>query len=91
VHESAARHAFLAQSSRLDPLDGCVGQLVIRDAKGRPVATSDYCDGDSNVRTPPAISGFRPRAGGTCFVDVEGALCPQCGDVARYAISLEAR
>jgi hypothetical protein len=72
-------------------LDGCVGQLVIRDAKGRPVATSNYCDEDSNVQTPPAISGFRPRAGGTYYVDVEGVLCPQCGDLARYAVSLKAR
>lgn len=91
MDESAARHALLAQSPRLDPLDGCVGQLVIRDAKGRPVATSNYCDEDSNVQTPPAIRGFRPRAGGTYYVDVEGVLCPQCGDVARYAVSLKAR
>ena len=68
-----------------------MGQLVIRDANGKPVATSNYCDEETQPQTPPAIRGFRPRTSGKYFVDVEGVLCPECGDVARYAVSLKAR
>ena len=72
-------------------LSVCVGQIVIRDAQGKPVAESAYCDEDTEPQVPPAIRGFRPPAGGKYYVDVEGVLCSECGDVARYAVSLKAR
>ena len=72
-------------------LTACVGQIVIRDDKGTPVATSAYCDEDTEPQVPPTIRGFRPPAGGKYYVDVEGVLCSECGNVARYAVSLKAR
>ena len=72
-------------------LDACVGRIVVRDAKGKPVAKSNDCSWEQDVRTPPAIRGFRPRTNGTYFVDVEGIRCYECGETGPYSVSLKAR
>jgi hypothetical protein len=71
--------------------DLCSGRIVVRDAKGKPVAKSNDCNYDTDATTRPVITGFRPRTSGTYFVDVEGIRCYECGEAGPYTVSLKAR
>jgi hypothetical protein len=70
----------------------CSGRIVLRDAKGKPVATSKDSLCDQSPWTAPAIRGFRPRVSGTYYVDVEGIPCRDaCWDYGGYTVSLKAQ
>lgn len=81
---------ILRADRRYDIAASAIGKIVVRDAKGRPVASADY---DYGTDTPPTLRGFRPRVTGSYYVDVEGDDWPtvQGGFVGPYTVSLKAR